>query len=94
MPASRAGLKRTSPTVVAVLAIAGFCVAATSAFAYRPFDGTDAAVTNPGQMEIELQPVGRLQEGPERFLIAPDIVLSFGVMKNLGQATRRPWDAP
>ena len=28
------------------------------ALAYRPFDGTDAAVAEPGEMEIELQPVG------------------------------------
>jgi len=29
------------------------------ASAYRPFDGTDAAVAAPGELEIELQPAGR-----------------------------------
>jgi hypothetical protein len=33
------------------------------ALAYRPFDGTDAAVAAPGEIEIELQPAGRLREG-------------------------------
>jgi hypothetical protein len=30
------------------------------AWAYRPFDGTDAAVAAPGELEIELQPAGRI----------------------------------
>ena len=29
-----------------------------AAFAYRPFDGTDAAVAEPGEREIEFQPAG------------------------------------
>jgi hypothetical protein len=29
-----------------------------AALAYRPFDGTDAAVADPGEMEVELQPAG------------------------------------
>jgi hypothetical protein len=36
--------------VVTVLALA----CCSRAFAYRPFDGTDAAVAEPGQVEIEL----------------------------------------
>jgi hypothetical protein len=71
-----------SGIVVGGLVSAALCAVATSALAYRPFDGTDAAVADPGQLEIELQPVGRLQEGSERFLIAPDIVLNFGLIKD------------
>jgi hypothetical protein len=41
---------------------------------YRPFDGTDAAVTDPSQMKIELQPVGRPQGGSGAIPLAPDIV--------------------
>ena len=47
---------------------AGFMVAfglvpwSTPASAYRPFDGTDAAVAEEGEMEIELQPAGRLHD--------------------------------
>jgi hypothetical protein len=51
--------------------------------AYRPFDGTDAAVAEPGKLEIELEPVGRLQQGSERFLVAPAAVLNFGLTKDL-----------
>jgi hypothetical protein len=37
-------------------AVAGWVMTALSgsAFAYRPFDGTDAAVAKPGDVEIEL----------------------------------------
>jgi hypothetical protein len=59
-----------------------------SALAYRPFDGTDAAVADPGQLEIELQPVGRLQEGSERFLFAPDVVFNFGLIKTGKRSSR------
>src|SRR5690348_9730960 len=33
------------------------------AAAYRPFDGTDAAVADLGEMEIELQPLGAAHAG-------------------------------
>lgn len=49
------------------------------ASAYRPFDGTDAAVAAPGEMEVELQPAGRLRERPNTTLIAPATVLNFGL---------------
>ena len=41
-----------------------------NALAYRPFDGTDAAVAEPGQVEIELGPAQYLQIGSERTLVA------------------------
>ena len=46
-------------------AVAPFLVGAsvTSSFAYRPFDGTDAAVASVGEVEIELQPGGVLRAG-------------------------------
>lgn len=49
----------------------------SSVFAYRPFDGTDAAVADPGEMEIELGP-GYLREGSARALIAPAVVFNLG----------------
>jgi len=52
------------------------------AFAYRPFDGTDAAVANPGEMEIEFQPAGLLGSSGQRTLVAPATVLNFGLVKN------------
>ncbi len=49
------------------------------ALAYRPFDGTDAAVAEPGQMEIELGPAQYQQVGPEQTLFAPDVVFNYGL---------------
>lgn len=54
-------------------------LAQTSAWAYRPFDGTDADVAKPGELEVELGPVGRLREGGRRFLVAPAAVANFGL---------------
>jgi hypothetical protein len=48
------------------------------AFAYRPFDGTDAAVAELGQLEIELGPVEFLREGSDRTLFGPNLRLNYG----------------
>jgi hypothetical protein len=45
-----------------------------AAQAYRPFDGTDAAVADLGGMAIELGPV----EGVERALFAPNARINYG----------------
>jgi hypothetical protein len=49
------------------------------ASAYRPFDGTDAAVAAPGELEIELQPAGRLREEGTTTLVAPATVFNYGL---------------
>jgi opacity protein-like surface antigen len=54
------------------------CLFARPAAAYRPFDGTDAAVANLNEVEIELQPAGRLQTGPQSTLVAPEVVYNYG----------------
>jgi hypothetical protein len=46
--------------------------------AYRPFDGTDAAVAETGEIEIELGPVEYLRGGAERTLLAPDLRINYG----------------
>ena len=53
------------------------------AFSYRPFDGTDAAVAERGQLEIELGPIGLLREGPERFLVVPALIANVGIADHL-----------
>jgi len=50
-----------------------------AAAAYRPFDGTDAAVVDKGVLEIELGPVGYLREASSEFVIAPAVVLNWGL---------------
>jgi hypothetical protein len=51
-------------------------------FAYRPFDGTDAAVADVRQVEIELGPVQFRRTDEERTLIAPAYVINYGFVKN------------
>lgn len=51
------------------------------AMAYRPFDGTDAAVADEGEMDIELGPAEYQREGSERTLIAPAVTLNYGFAK-------------
>ena len=63
----------------AAFAIAGFLTFwCSEAEAYRPFDGTDAAVAETGEMEIELGPVEYLRAGAERALLAPDLRINYG----------------
>src|SRR5690349_22840896 len=66
---------------LAVVALAGIVIAAwvSPASAYRPFDGTDAAVADPGEMEVELQPAGVQRDGSQKTLVAPATVLNFGL---------------
>ena len=65
---------------LAGLTLVGVILAVWSnaAFAYRPFDGTDAAVAEPEKVEIEFQPIGHLREGANKSLIAPATVLNIG----------------
>jgi hypothetical protein len=61
--------------------VIALCLAASTGpvWAYRPFDGTDAAVAAPGEVEIELQPAGRLREGGNTTLVAPATVFNYGL---------------
>ncbi len=48
------------------------------AAAFRPFDGTDAAVVEPNKIEVELGPVEYVREADERRLTAPNVRLNYG----------------
>ncbi len=50
-----------------------------AASAYRPFDGTDAAVAAKGEVEAELGPLGYVVAGDDRTLVAPSVVLNWGL---------------
>jgi len=52
------------------------------AFAYRPFDSTDAAVVDVGQLEVELGPVEFRRTDTSRTVIAPAYVLNYGYAKD------------
>ena len=52
------------------------------ALAYRPFDGTDAAVADKDKFEIELQPAGLLKDASGKTLIAPAARFNYGYAEN------------
>jgi hypothetical protein len=83
---SAQSLVRITERLATPLYVAGFFFATIIfpdvTFAYRPFDGTDAAVAEPGEMEIEFQPAGILSGNGQRTLVAPATVLNFGLVKN------------
>ena len=61
--------------LITAAVLASWCGAAQ---AYRPFDGTDAAVADTGEVEVELGPVEYLRDGAERTLLAPDYRINYG----------------
>jgi hypothetical protein len=65
--------------VIAPLSVLLAIASVTPASAYRPFDGTDAAVADPGELEIELQPAGALWQQAQKTLVAPATVFNFGL---------------
>src|SRR5215470_5253972 len=50
-----------------------------AALAYRPFNGTDAAVADPGQIELELGPIQYFELGQAPTLFSPDVVFNYGI---------------
>jgi hypothetical protein len=64
--------------LVSILAVGSI----PQAVAYRPFDGTDAAVAEPQQLEIELGPAQFSWGGSDRTLVAPNLRLNYGVAEN------------
>jgi hypothetical protein len=63
-----------------VLILSGFlAMRSEHADAFRPFDGTDAAVVGTGELEFELEPVGLLRQGADHTLIAPAVTLNLGL---------------
>jgi hypothetical protein len=57
-------------------------VANGPALALRPFDGTDAAVADVGELEIEFQPAGRLEDGSGVSVLGPVTTLNYGFAKD------------
>jgi hypothetical protein len=71
-------------TRLAQTSLALLCAVTLSspAFAFRPFDGTDAAVAEHGEVEIELQPAGVQADPAQKTLLAPSIVFNYGFAEN------------
>jgi hypothetical protein len=78
--ARRSSLRQRS--LVAVFAAGLLLGWSSQAVAYRPFDGTDAAVADPGEIEVELQPAGAQWARDQNLLIAPAVVFNYGFLEN------------
>jgi hypothetical protein len=84
--------------VLAVLVLVAVGLGPRDAAAIRPFDGTDAAVTDPGTIELELSPITwRRARGDD--LVAPALVVNLGLapgweISASGQATWGLHDEP
>src|SRR6516165_9339642 len=72
---------KTAGGVAAFATAACLTLWSGEAEAYRPFDGTDAAVAETGEIEIELGPVEYLRVGAERALLAPDLRINYGFIQ-------------
>jgi len=64
---------------LALATLAAGIALATPAFAYRPFDGTDGDVADPGEFELEMGPAQFLSSPEGRYIMAPATVLNLGV---------------
>ena len=83
-------LRRLGIAIVVGISVLGWTVPAA---AYRPFDGTNAAVVDVGEAEIQLQPAGELSTRSRSVLTGPYAVLDYGfaerwevILETRGQA--------
>jgi len=72
----RAQARRTLATAALAAFVLGLY--ARPVFAYRPFDGTDAAVADVNETEVELQPFGYQKTGSQSTAVAPFVVYNYG----------------
>jgi hypothetical protein len=88
--------RRFGPANPLILIGAGATVAvsASLAFAYRPFDGTDAAVADFKQVEIEFQPMGWQRDASQRTLIAPGVRFNYGFAERWELVVEGELDTP
>jgi hypothetical protein len=75
--------KRAAPIAIAVAVLLTTTVGARRAYAYRPFDGTDADVAGLGEFELELGPVHWYSQAGNHYLIAPATVLNLGIFRGV-----------
>ena len=79
MPASPATAAPRRPGALAAFgACAALALSAAPATAYRPFDGTDGAVADLNQVEIEYQAFGWQRTGTQTALTGPGMVFNYG----------------
>lgn len=77
--ATRRGRTRVR-AVFARLSLLLLAVDARAAWAYRPFDSTDAAVAERGEFELELGPIQYFRIARNHYLNSPSLVANMGVV--------------
>jgi len=77
----RAAAMRSGLVLAATLA--ALLASAPRAWAYRPFNGTDADVAEPKEIELEIGPVGYMRSASRGTLIAPSLIANWGFMRDL-----------
>ena len=75
-PADAGAVARSGQFAAATIIGIAAIVWAAPAAAYRPFDGTDAAVADVGEVEIEFQPLGAAHAGSTKGLT--DAIFNYG----------------
>jgi hypothetical protein len=75
-------MSSTSRIALCLLVSGSFISWPGNSFAYRPFESTDAAVADVGELETELGPAGLRRSDTERTVIAPKYVINYGFAKN------------
>ena len=78
---SRSGSKSLHPKSLIAASVLCLAMSSQPGLAYRPFDGTDAAVAKEGDIEIEFQPAGASREQGRTTLIGPATRLNYGLTK-------------
>jgi hypothetical protein len=73
--------RRSASIAIAVALGLTTAVCVRRAWAYRPFDGTDAHVAGRGEFELELGPVHWYSQAGHHYLIAPATVLNLGIFR-------------
>lgn len=63
--------------------LAALIVTPHSGWAYRPFESTDAGVTGPGQIEMELGVLRWERSGGDGMFITPQLVINYGLTQTL-----------
>src|SRR5574337_1636243 len=68
---------------VTIVVIASLLLSASTAWGYRPFVSTDAAVADPKELEIELGYFNLERSRGKSTFIVPKVVLNYGVIRDV-----------
>lgn len=79
-PLTRWSGPASARTVRAAIGFVAVVATPQMAWAYRPFDGTDADVASQGVFELELGPVQWYSQNDTHYAIAPATVLNLGIL--------------